>query len=610
MIKNQYEQDLFEKLLNYYDTFYDEKEKMLTQYLGDHNYHTTLSNQIVHPTHNSLLYAFELMNSGKQSNFDRAKDILYKVVPLQDTNPEHKTYGIWSWFYDEPLEKMSPPDWNWADFCGKDLLQIVLVHGKKLPAELLEMLKSSITHACNAIVIRNMDPGYTNISIMGTFVTLIAGEYFHNQELFQYAKNRLKELYHFNMSHGAFKEYNSPTYTVVAAGDLARLICYVQDKECLQMVEELNELIWECIARHFHYRTSQWAGPHSRSYTMLQDTGFLNAVEKKEALNGISKEHVTKMGTGLLEQMERALNYQVQLAPKNQENLEKLLPMDFFSMDLKCPEKYKSYFTQPNREDEVNIAYMPGNDQNKKEIAVSYLSEKYTLASFYCSDYWNQKRAFLSYFGTAQKPNYLAVKCLHDFYDYSSGMVVTAQKKGMAAAVVNFSTNGGDTHPNLDMVKNAAILASDLRLRFEIGGAAENVQLEKLADGKSFIGIAADVKFKVAFPYAKFGSNTVRYETGKDGDIQYIDAIFYSGEKTSICFTDLDESVCAFTFEISDDMQCDLDSKVECDLQDNYITVTLKDTVKAGGERKACTFKQFYQSARAYVEGKEYQELY
>ena len=37
--------------------------------------------------------------------------IIGKVLSLQDTDPSSKTYGIWPWLLEEPLEQMSPPDW-------------------------------------------------------------------------------------------------------------------------------------------------------------------------------------------------------------------------------------------------------------------------------------------------------------------------------------------------------------------------------------------------------------------------------------------------------------------------------------------------------------------
>ena len=69
---------------------------------------------------------------------------------------------------------MSPPDWNWADFCGTRLIEIAMSHRDRLPEELARRLDAGIKHACRSIMRRDVKPGYTNISLMGTHC--VAGE--------------------------------------------------------------------------------------------------------------------------------------------------------------------------------------------------------------------------------------------------------------------------------------------------------------------------------------------------------------------------------------------------------------------------------------------------
>lgn len=90
---------------------------------------------------------------------------------------------------------MSPPDWNWADFCGKELLQVTLDHSERISSELLKKVKEGIFHASHSIIRRNMGPGYTNIAIMGTYVTLVAGQILKDNQIGQYGKQRLKKIH-------------------------------------------------------------------------------------------------------------------------------------------------------------------------------------------------------------------------------------------------------------------------------------------------------------------------------------------------------------------------------------------------------------------------------
>ena len=138
------------------------------------------------------------------------------MIGLQDQDPASKTYGIWPWFLEEPLARMSPPDWNWADFCGVQLLQVALDHRDRLTPEVRSLVDVSIQHAARSVERRNVGPGYTNIAIMGTYVTLVASELYGWDDLHRYALARLRRFSDYTKVQGAFTEYNSPTYTVVA----------------------------------------------------------------------------------------------------------------------------------------------------------------------------------------------------------------------------------------------------------------------------------------------------------------------------------------------------------------------------------------------------------
>ncbi len=190
---------------------YDPAAHMLREPLRSPGYHTTLKEGTVHSTRSALGYAVALFDTGEEGLRLRACESLDTVVALQDTDPASKTYGIWSWFLEEPLSKMSPPDWNWADFCGVQLLQVALDHRSRLPPDLALRLDESIRHAARSIERRNMSPGYTNIALMGTYVTYVAAELYGWPYLKAYAAARLRRFYDYTLEQGAFTEYNSPT---------------------------------------------------------------------------------------------------------------------------------------------------------------------------------------------------------------------------------------------------------------------------------------------------------------------------------------------------------------------------------------------------------------
>ncbi len=92
------------------DEGYDPAARMLRAEFSSPGYHTTLQGGIVHRTRESLKYAVALLDSGDPARLERAEAILDRVIALQDQDPGSRTYGIWPWFLEEPLDRMSPPD--------------------------------------------------------------------------------------------------------------------------------------------------------------------------------------------------------------------------------------------------------------------------------------------------------------------------------------------------------------------------------------------------------------------------------------------------------------------------------------------------------------------
>lgn len=113
----------------------------------------------VHGTRVSLDYGIGLLQSGNDENGARAAEILCAVLALQDNDPMSETYGVWPWYYEEPLAEMSPPDLNSADFVGARLAQILARHEGQLPPSLVEETKAALSHAALSIFRRNVSLG-------------------------------------------------------------------------------------------------------------------------------------------------------------------------------------------------------------------------------------------------------------------------------------------------------------------------------------------------------------------------------------------------------------------------------------------------------------------
>lgn len=498
---------------------YDPAERMLKRPFSSPGYHTTLSGGFVHGTRDSLHYAVACLDSGDEQLRQRAEDILRRVIALQDKDPKSRTYGIWSWFLEEPLEKMSPPDWNWADFCGHALLQVALDHRERISPELMKQVDETIQHAARSVQRRNVSLGYTNIAVLGTYVTLVSGELYGIEDLKQYAGDRLKRLHEYTMRQGAFNEYNSPTYTIVSLEALTQLRTDITDPQANRRVDDMLRLAWEEIAFHFHAPTRQWAGPHSRCYSTLLSSGTL-------ALIGRATEGRVDLGLG-----------------------DHVPAWDEPRVRVSCPRDLEERFVKLEGPRMFVKAFAAGQNP---PVGSTYLHPQFALGSINRGDLWNQRRALLAYWGTHEKPSYLHVRLLHNGYDFSAAQFYAAQKEGRVLAGVNFATDGGDRHISLDRIKNGTIRAKDLRVRFELGGAAAQTPItvpQRL--GEPVMLRFGDLKVKIAVSYARWDQAEGRWEVSRSDKAQGLDVVLYQGEEKAFRLAELAEAAVGLGVELT-----------------------------------------------------------
>jgi hypothetical protein len=237
---------------------YNPELRMIGKTWVSPGYHSDIpSGSWIHPTLDSLKYAAALLSRRAPGELERSADILRAVIALQEESPTHDAYGVWPWMYEQPLERMSPPDKNWADFCGNALMLILKRAALDFPAELVELVELSIRRAAYAIFRRNVRPDYTNIAIMGGVMTACAGELLNEDWLLDYGRTRLSDVVHHLQTQGDFTEYNSPTYTMVALEESERGLFLSHDPGVRKACEALRRHAWEVIAAHFHPATSQ-----------------------------------------------------------------------------------------------------------------------------------------------------------------------------------------------------------------------------------------------------------------------------------------------------------------------------------------------------------------
>lgn len=495
---------------------YDEKEKMLTRKLTAWNYHTDAQSGTFHEVRSSFSYAVGLLDLDDANYKQRAFDIIKKTISLQDTVTASRTCGVWPYYMEEPLAtKKSPADFNWADFNAVSLLDVYMGHEAKLPADLRMMIKTSLIYAARSIVKRDVQPGYTNIAIMGTYVTFITSHLLNLPDMQVYAANRLQKFYDYTLKRG-FTEYNSPTYTIVALDELDRMKRHIIDKDAKSKIDSLYNIGWAVIAKHYHKPSGQWAGPHSRAYSSLL----------QPSVNGIFKE-----------------------ASGGKIHLPGATARSDVKIKHKIPEYLLPYFLSPKypriQQDILSI-------DSPKIIGTTYLTDQYALSSANRSSLWNQRRPFLVYWGTPQKPHYLQVRFLHDLYDFSAASFYSEQKESNILAAINFITNGGDKHISIDKLKEGKFKAKDLRLRFEFGNVPPEQLLLPAHNNDPFTLNIDGLQFNLQLFHAVFDQLKGRWEKGGDDKAAWIDYVLYNGAEKDIDLTAVDNAVLGFAFDISD----------------------------------------------------------
>ena len=193
---------------------------MLGRPFSSPGYHSTVAaGTWTHPTRQSFDYAAALLARNAAGDADRAAEVIRKLLTLQDTDPASRTYGIWPWLMEEPLAKMSPPDWNWADFCGARIAQMLVDDRAKLPEDLAAD-DAKQPGPCRpghpqakrgADLHEHRDHGRRRVRRRGRVA--------RRRGVLDYGRRRLQKVVEHTAHHGSFNEYNSPTYTLVASGN-------------------------------------------------------------------------------------------------------------------------------------------------------------------------------------------------------------------------------------------------------------------------------------------------------------------------------------------------------------------------------------------------------
>ncbi len=481
-----------EEFLDAQEPNYNNELSLLGRRWVSPGYHSSVpTGAWVHATRESLSYAACLTWRGRPADLARARQVIHAVVSLQERRTTEATYGIWPWMYEQPLAAMDPPDWNWADFCGNALLTIHRVGGELLGRQTLEEIREAVEAAALAIFRRNVDPGYTNIAVMGGVMTAAAGELLGEDWCVEYGRERLKRVLEHIRVHGDFTEYNSPTYTMVALEEAERALYLVTDPEVRDAAERLRWQAWTVIADHFHPATDQWAGPHSRAYSDYLKPNVARRIGRSVA---------------------RELRIAEQIAEERSilDDVPSIVP------ELPCPDELRCQFdARHSAGREVRRRFFLHHD-GRERTGYTWIDPEVSLGSISDDSMWTQRRGVIGYWrGGPTRPAVFRIRGLKDGRDFASLQVLAAQRERTVLAAVTPACGYGDYHLSLDRSTTGCYDASSLVVRLSVAGDGARVTGP---DSGTWLLSCGEWGVSVRIIDACFGAGTIRWSSGCDNE--------------------------------------------------------------------------------------------
>ena len=464
-------QEMADRLLLELEAAYDKEQSLIVRdyqhWVG--GYHTRRTGR-THVIRDTADYAASVLILGKKEAYDRAFQALGRICGLQDVRPGSRTFGLWPYYLEEDLEHMKAPDYNWSDFIGKDLIGVCLLCGDRLPDGLRARLYTAIHNAMECSISRNVGEDYTNVSLMGCMTITTAGELLGDERLKGIGKNRLERLCTYTRFNGAFSEYNSSAYVLVALHEIMRMLAFFQEEECRCMAEELQGYAWKMLASHYNTSIGQLTPPQARAYRDV-DNGSL-AWTVWQGTGGrygqVPDEGMFQKGAVSLESLCFWPECPKELFPLFEEK-ERFLDHVY----------YRSNHLRSSNEDLTIIREADSPDLR----AFSWQTVRLSMGAFEMCDCWGQRRNVMVVWDKAH-PKYFRLRCRMGEHDFCSGFTRAMQERNKILGHLGLVTDRGSFHYILDKDKSGRYETEHLSFLFELGG--ETGDLKIMQKGKDF----------------------------------------------------------------------------------------------------------------------------
>ncbi|HEY8965538.1 MAG TPA: hypothetical protein VIM58_03785 [Candidatus Methylacidiphilales bacterium] len=227
----------------------------------------TPPNKKGHTVRESTYYAYGLLLTGDPEDRAKALPIVRKVLSMQNTVPGSPLEGAFLWYAEDKWETVANPDLNSAAFIGMTLISILDMDRKHpfLDADLRAALEASCRLSVKGVMRRNVEPSYTNISILSTALAAAGTKLLGMTEAGVWAEKRLDEMLR-QSGDGANYEYLSPTYGGVDIHGAYMAQRFAFSDAFAEKTQKLIDQVWMEYGGAYHAATYQLVGPYNRSY--------------------------------------------------------------------------------------------------------------------------------------------------------------------------------------------------------------------------------------------------------------------------------------------------------------------------------------------------------
>jgi len=228
-----------------------------------------------HMVRESLWYAFGLLLESKfldqpSNHADRIETIITQVLANQYDAPGKIWHGT---FKRAPQEPDPPEDaviWkdydpNWRQFIGTVLILLRRLEDHLSCKHLLVQIDAAIVLCIEGEPVGRVPPTYTNIALMKAWLEVESRE-LTGDDFYQRGLSYADEITQIYKKHGAFAEYNSPTYYGINFYALGLWQDFSDELEVKG--REISTALWTDISRYYHAGMKNVCGPWSRSYGM------------------------------------------------------------------------------------------------------------------------------------------------------------------------------------------------------------------------------------------------------------------------------------------------------------------------------------------------------